>query len=320
MPDEMTVTASGRRITGKVQTEFGSPADWTGGLLAKSWGNFEILSEHFYCHQGRRFDLEEGQKGPLPVQDLPAFRGGGSVTGWVNVEESLVDWARRPANRIRLKAEAWEEYCKRFPALKEGKISVSLDEWGYSGAPRTLKLALSYAWMLHEMFRSTHFLKMAAYTMATAWLDFNATDATYSTIGVLFKLYRERFGTIPVEVTGNSPQPPPKYPVGGDQPRVNAGSPTYPLDVAAAWSSDRKTLTVAIVNPTESSQQMELNIQGAELRGPGRMWKITGPSADAANLAGQKPQVGVTETAVPGAPKSLSIDPISVNLYEFPVR
>ena len=106
MPDEMTVTASGRRITGKVQTEVGSPADWTGGLLAKSWGNFDMLAEHYYGHNGTRFDLEEGQNGPLPIQDLPQVRGGGAATGWVRTDEPLIDWARRPANRVRLKAEA----------------------------------------------------------------------------------------------------------------------------------------------------------------------------------------------------------------------
>jgi alpha-N-arabinofuranosidase len=42
-------------------------------------------------------------------------------------------------------------------------------------------------------------------------------------------MYRDHFGVIPVEVTGNSPQPKPFYPAGGDQPAVNPGSNTYPL-------------------------------------------------------------------------------------------
>ena len=57
--------------------------------------------------------------------------------------------------------------------------------------------------------------------------------------GLLFKLYRDRFGTIPVEVSGNSPQPMPKYPRAATS-QVNAGSDTFPLDVAAAWTADRK--------------------------------------------------------------------------------
>jgi Alpha-L-arabinofuranosidase C-terminal domain len=170
------------------------------------------------------------------------------------------------------------------------------------------------------VFRHTDFLKMAAYTMALSWIDYNRTDAAYSATGLLFKLYREHFGTAPVEVTGGSPQPPPKYPVGGDQPRVNSGSSTYPVDVSAALSGDRKALTVAVVNPTESAQRMDLDIQGFEPRGQGRMWKLTGPDVNASNRLGQPPQVEVVETQFTTAPKTLSVAPISVNLYEFETR
>lgn len=72
-----------------------------------------------------------------------------------------------------------------------------------------------------------------------------------------------------MDVRGDSPIHPPKYPDGGDQPRVNAGSPTYPLDVFAALSSDGKRLTVAALNPTESTQDLDLSFQGVEVRAGG---------------------------------------------------
>ena len=65
--------------------------------------------------------------------------------------------------------------------------------------------------------------------------------------GLVFKIYRDHFGTIPVEVSGNSPQPKPTDPPGGEQPVVNAGSDTFPLDVVAAWTADHRTLTMAIL-------------------------------------------------------------------------
>src|ERR1017187_1849947 len=68
------------------------------------------------------------------------------------------------------------------------------------------------------------------------------------------------FGSVPVEVGGNSPPPAPLYPVGGDQPKVNAGSPTYPVDVSAALTSDGKFLTVAVINANESAQAFDLGI------------------------------------------------------------
>jgi hypothetical protein len=38
----------------------------------------------------------------------------------------------------------------------------------------------------------------------------------------------------PVDVSSNSPQPKPSDSPGGEQPVVNGGSDTFPLDVAAA--------------------------------------------------------------------------------------
>jgi alpha-N-arabinofuranosidase len=170
------------------------------------------------------------------------------------------------------------------------------------------------------MFRHTDIIKMAAYTFATSCLAYNGTDAVLNTGGLVFQLYRDHFGTVPVEIRGDSPQPAPKYPVGGDQPKVNAGSDTYPLDVAAALSSDRKKLTVAIINPTESVQQLDLAITGVALRGQARVWRITGPDLNAAILVGQKPGVELVEVAVPEIPKTLAVAPISINLYAFEIQ
>lgn len=310
MPDQMTVTNSARRATGKTQAEYGTDGDWTGGLLDKSWGYFEGLSDHWYCYSGKRFDWDAGKDNPFLYDQNP----------FIAVDESLIDWARRPSNRMREKVEAWEEYKKRFPAMADKKIFLAIDEWATSGMLPNLRLALSYAMAMQEMFRHTDFIKMSAFTFATSTLDYNGTDAIFNTTGLMFKLYRERFGTLPIEVTGNSPQPAPKWPVGGDQPAVNAGSPTYPLDLVAAFTADRKFLTVAVVNPTTSAEQLDLNFQGVHLKGQSRMWQMTGASVDAANLLGQKPQVETVETDLPEVPTTLSVAPISINIYEFPVH
>jgi alpha-N-arabinofuranosidase len=315
MPDEITILGLARMLTGKVRGEFGTESDWTGGVLDKCWGNFDGVTEHWYARSGTRFDLD--------IEKHDPYTGGTQMPpryGYVPVNQSLIDWARVPSNRLRIKAEEWEEYKKRFPAMVDKKIFLSVDEWAYTGTPTNLKLALSYSLVMQEMFRHTDFLKMSAFTMGVSTLDYNATDAVLNTTGLMFKLYREHFGTIPVEVTGNSPQPAPKWPVGGEQPKVNAGSPTYPLDVVAAYTNDHKFLTVAVVNPTESAQQMDLDIEGVRVSGKVRMWQLTGSSLDAANLVGQKPKVETTEKQLPKVPKILAVDPISVNIYEFPAE
>jgi alpha-L-arabinofuranosidase len=314
MPDEMTVTGNARMATGKVIGDFGTDADWSGGLFSKCWGTFDGVTEHWYARSGTRFDLDIGQHDP--------YTGGTTMPpryGYVPVKQSLIEWARVPSNRVRVKAEEWGQYEKLFPAIKDKKIFLSIDEWAYTGTPTDLKLALSYAMVLQEMFRHTEFIKMSAFTMGVSTINFNATESSFNTTGLMFKLYRDHFGTVPVEVSGNSPQPPPKWPVGGEQPTTSPGSPTYPLDISAAFSSDRKFLTIAIVNPTQEPQAVNLNLEGVQLAGGVHMWQMTGPGPDAANGLDKQAEVDVREKALPSLPETLSIDPVSIALYQFVV-
>ncbi len=82
------------------------------------------------------------------------------------------------------------------------------------------------------MFRHSELFQMDALAFATARMSENRTAATPNPTVLLFKMGRDRFGTIPVEVTGDSPQPTPACPPGGDQPAINHGSHTHPLEVS----------------------------------------------------------------------------------------
>jgi alpha-N-arabinofuranosidase len=310
MPDEMTVEGQPRVMhLADPQAQFGSEADWTGGLLAHSFGNFDGLTEHWYSRAGKRFDYERAKS---LTADEPA------EAGYVPVEETLLEWVRHPANRVHKKAEEWQEYEQRFPVMLDRKIFLSIDEYGYSGAAG-LKGALAYGTVLNEMLRHTDFLKMAAYTMSVSTLDYNSTSAAYNARGLLYKMYRDHFGTLPLAVSGNSPQPASKYPPYGDQPTRSSGSPTYPLDMVAALSSDRKYLTVAVVNATESAQHLDLNVTGTRPAGNSTLWELTGKSLDAENRVGQEPQVEVKEIEIGNAPQALAVAPISVSIYRVPV-
>ena len=46
---------------------------------------------------------------------------------------------------------------------------------------------------------------------------------------------------------------------------------------------------------------------------------MTGKGLDAADRVGQAPQVEVKETTIGEAPHSLTVAPISINIYRFPV-
>jgi len=303
MPDAMTGSGESQKRTGKIVPDDLGPADWTGGLLLHSLDHLDMISEHYYSYGNRRFDVTTGRSVPLD----PA--------------EPLVDWMRRPANHVKIKAEAYEHYLELIPALRAKPVSIAMDEWAYAGSPPNgYRVVPAYAWAFHEMFRHSDLYQMAAFTFATSLLSASRTAAVLDPAGLLFKLYRDHFGTIPVSVTGNARQIAPKYPPGGEEPKVNAGSPTYPLDVAAAWTDDRTALTVAVINPTESEQTLDLSFQGVRLAGTGTRWRMAPDSLDARIVVGETPQVRVEEEPVTRVPASPTFPPFSVTLYRLTVR
>jgi alpha-N-arabinofuranosidase len=302
MPDAMTGSKQAKRLNGQIVPDYLSAGDWSGNLLAHCLDNIDLLSEHYYSTSGQRTDLEKGEK----VNTGP---------------QSLIEWERAPATQVRVKYEHYQEYLKRIPGLKAKPVPISLDEWAYIGAPpNSYKVVPAYAWAFHEMFRHSDLYQLGAFTFATAMISEDRTDAVLSPTGLLFKMYREHFGSIPVEVSGDSPQPKPIYPAGGDQPAINPGSDTYPLDVSAALSEDCKTFTFAVLNPSDSEQHMKLSINGAKLSSPGHLWRMAPSSVDATITVGKKPEVEVEEQGLTSTPDTMSVPPFSVNIYSFPVQ
>jgi alpha-N-arabinofuranosidase len=298
-----------------VQPLYGSDVDWTGGLLTHSWGTFDGIAEHWYESPGRHFDIERAKSLPPDAPEDDAY---------VKYDPTTLEFARYAGNVIRRKAEEWQGYQKRFPAMIDKKIFLSIDEYAYFGGGRgtgpNLKVALAYGMLFDEMLRHTDFLTMSAHTMGVSTMDYTPTAATMNTTGLMFKMYTNQFvGTIPVALSGNSPQPPTRNPPYADEPKQPSGSPTYPLDMFAALSSDHKYVTLAVVNATETEQKFHLNVTGTRLGGSPTLWQMTGSSPDAANHVAQPPQVEVKEIQLGNLPESIPVAPISVNIYRFPV-
>jgi alpha-N-arabinofuranosidase len=212
-----------------------------------------------------------------------------------------------------------DEYLKRMPQLKDRNIKIAIDEWT-GGGRGDFSRTLCAAEGLHEMFRHSDVITMGAYTAFTACLASDGADSCYSSTGLLFDLYRHHFGTIPIAVTGNAPQHEVKGTVGVDKPAVSSGSDTYPLDVVAAFSNDRKSVTVAIVNPTESPQKISITFNQVALQDKAMKWEIAVPDLQTRNVAGQEPKVKIVETSVSETPGRLELVPLSIALYEFKVR
>lgn len=294
--DEITTGQGMMPDSGGIKVEYGAYRDWGGGMLKNCWGTFDALQTHTYPPEDTRFDMSVGKRVP--------------------VTRTLVEWARMPAQRIATMADSWEGYKQRFPALNEGKVKVFMDEWAYH-FKADYKGCLAIARAFHEFFRHTDFIDMTGYTMATAWLAYDRTSSVISATGRIFQLYHRHFGTIPVAVSGNAPVPPVEYPVGGDQPKVNTGSPTHPLDVSAALTADRKALIVSVVNATDAAQVLAIDLEGFAHAAKGRCWYLKGSGLDAQNLVGKPPQVTIAERAFDARAKTFHLAPYAIELYRF---
>jgi alpha-N-arabinofuranosidase len=255
----------------------GAVGPWSEGMLKDAARSMSLMSEHFYV--GSKPDLA------AHVAQMPA--------------------------EVKRIADAHRGYRRTIPALKEKAIPVALDEWNYWYGPHLygelgtqyfLKDALGVAAGLHEFFRSTDVYFMANYAQTVnviGAVKTSKTAATLDTTGVVLKLYRRRFGTIPVRVSGAF----------------------GPLDVAAAWKDAKKqVLTVAVVNPTKTAQRLPLAFKGFKPAKTVAKYIVTGADELACNVPGREPAVKITELpAVPMA-DSLSLPPLSVALYVIGVR
>jgi alpha-L-arabinofuranosidase len=294
--DEMTTGQGIVDHCGSPLVQYGSDRDWAGGMLQHCWGKFDALATHAYPPENKHFDLTTGKN--------------------VDIRQTLVEWAQAPAQRVATMADCWQKYKKRFPKLDEGKVKVFFDEWAYHFQP-DFKGCLAIARTFHEFFRHTDLIEMTGFTMATNWLNYDRTRSVVNAYGRIFQLYSRHFGRIPLAVTGNVPVPPPKYPIGGDQPTVNTGSDTWPLDVSAALTSDRRALIVAVVNATEEPHSLHLTLQGFQKASQGRCWKLVAPGLDAQNSLGKPPEVVIRQASFDPTAASITAAPTSIVLYEF---
>ncbi len=299
-------------ITATLPYEFGSLSDWDGWLLQNSADHMDYLSEHTYAWSNLAFDAAKQV--------------------FVDAQGPLHFRARRLPNRIGEAFEAWDKYVEKMPSLKEKGLKFVFDEWGTrlgsvpsdgAAAPHSAAMLapLSFALCLHEIFRHSDMVEASCATgsLRTVLTDHTGEAVGLTSEGVVLKLLQTHFGGArPVAVDGDSPQrlvPGTTWVDRGNKP---TGSPTYPLDVLAAFSGDGKKLLLSVVNPSEEAHALTPTLRGVRLRG-GRLYQIAPPSPDSVNRAGQEPPVKIVETAQNAWPETVQAPPASISLYEFDV-
>jgi alpha-N-arabinofuranosidase len=298
---EASTTARHHRqpLYAKLPYEYMSPDDWSGNLLKGSLPNIDYLAEHIYSVFNGYFD--------------------GTRQEWVNDQNTpLLEQIRRTPSRIKGMVEAVQEYEKRIPGMKEKNLDCWVDEW-VAGGGRGFGNTLGIAFSLNELFRHSDYIMMGAFTGFTSLYTANDVAASMSSKGMLFKLYREYMGIIPVAVGGYSPVPALKGTIGVDIPTDVAGVPTYPLDVLATMNEARTKLTISIVNPTETTQSAKFDLGKTKVSTQATVRVLATDSVTNENRPGEAPIITVRESQMKWLPE-IKVAPYSITIYEVDIK
>jgi alpha-N-arabinofuranosidase len=253
----------------------GNIGRWTVGMLTNCADHMNLISEHFYCQS--RPDIVQH------VQQIPA--------------------------NIKRIADAHRQYRKDLPALQGKDIRVSLDEWNYWYGPHVfgelgtryfLKDALGVAAGLHEYFRNSDIIFMANYAQTVnviGCIKTTKTQADFDSTALPLMLYRQHFGTIPIQVSHQA----------------------APLDISAALTSDRKALTLGVVNPTTNTVHLRFNLGSVKPAGKAPAWFITADDPMAYNQPGEPRKVDTHEDAPTDLASDVSVKPLSITLWRVPL-
>ena len=210
---------------------------------------------------------------------------------------------------VKNKVDAHRRYREEIAALKGKDIRIALDEWNYwygghefgeLGTRYFLRDGLGIAAGLHEIARNSDMFYMANYAQTVnviGCIKTSKTAAAFETTGLVLKLYRHHFGVLPV-----------------------ATETSRPLDAAAAWTADKKRLTLAVVNPKTEASEIPLLVKGAKLKGTGTRWQIAGNNPMAYNDPSDPNKVRIEQASVERLADKVTLAPCSVTLFELDVE
>ena len=222
----------------------------------------------------------------------------------------LMTHVRQIGDSIRAIADAHREYLKTIPQMQGKNIRVSLDEWNYWYGPHVfgelgtryfMRDALGIAAGINEYSRDTDVIALACYAQTVnviGAIKTSKTAAVLDSTGEALVMYRRHFGSIPVAVTG-APEP---------------------LDVAVAWTKDKKALTISVINPTYETCRLGFKVEGAQLARQAKSWVLTSPDDMDYNDPGKEPIVRFTEKALSEIEDTLTVAPASATIFEIRVK
>jgi alpha-N-arabinofuranosidase len=185
-----------------------------------------------------------------------------------------------------------------------------MDEWNYWYGPHVygelgtryfFRDALGIAAGLNEYSKNSDIVYMANYAQTVnviGCIKTNSTNSVLDATGQVLKLYRHKFGFIPVQLSGE----------------------TRPLNIAATLTNGGDTLTVSVVNPTRESVSFPLNITGKDFSSDGEKWSVVAPDEMSTNEPGREPVVVIRGPESFQFGKNLEVGPVSISIFRIPVK
>ena len=274
--------------------------DWTGQLLKGSLEYIDYMSEHIYPNSGAYFD--------------------DATDSWIPCQFDFLESIRLAANRVKNSAESMDKYEEMIPGVKEKHIPYWIDEWA-GGRGRGFQGTIGAAVTLHEMYRYSYYVMMAGITSVGSLYTYDDNKATISSTGLLFKLFIEHLGDLPLGLTGNSPQKAMRGTPFVDIPLEPSGSPTYPLDIMATKDSKSGKVIVSVVNPTEEAQRFALKFEGGVPNPKSKVtvYALAPEQATDANTL-DNPNVITVQTRTEKLNTNVTVPAHSVILYEYTLK
>ncbi len=211
-----------------------------------------------------------------------------------------------------------DKYEEMIPGVKEKHTPYWIDEWA-GGRGRGFQSTIGAAITLHEMYRYSYYVMMAGITSVGSLYTYDDNKATISSTGLLFKLFIEHLGDLPLGLTGNSPQKAMKGTPFVDIPLEPSGSATYPLDIMATKNSKTGKVMVSVVNPTEEPQTFALKFDGGKPDSKVIVYALAPAQSTDANTL-DNPDVIRLQTRTEKLNANVTVPAHSVILYEYNIK
>jgi alpha-N-arabinofuranosidase len=254
----------------------GHVGEWSETMLSESSNHMDLISEHVYA------------------------------TGAEDANQHI----NQLDNLIKEVAVAHRRYRDSIPGLAQKDIRIAMDEWNYwygdyiygeLGVRYYHQDALGVAKGLHEFFRNSDLFFMANYAQTVnviGCIKTTKTDAGFATTALPLILYRQHFGSIPVQVDVDSTD----------------------LDIVATINPDQNLLTLAIINEHPESQEIAFDFGSSLIANTGKQWLIQNDDLKAYNDPGQPPAVEIVESDISMPNFQVEIQAYAIHLIQLGIN